>query len=96
MKRLRVQFVASEMYPLAKTGGLAGVCSGLPLSLTRLGADVRVVLPGYEQALDTAGWKQSRALAKFSGAGSRTPSLMPTRGRSRTVRRPALPSMSRP
>lgn len=47
-----VQFVASEIFPLAKTGGLADVCAALPAALTRLGADVRLVMPGYGQALD--------------------------------------------
>ena len=50
----RVLFVAAEVYPLAKTGGLADVCGALPAMLTSLGADVRVMLPGYPQALDLA------------------------------------------
>lgn len=49
-----VQFVASEIFPLAKTGGLADVGAALPAALTRLGADVHLVMPGYEQALDLA------------------------------------------
>lgn len=49
-----VQFVASEIFPLAKSGGLADVCAALPAALTRLGADVHLVMPGYEQALDLA------------------------------------------
>lgn len=54
MARLRVQFVASEIYPLAKTGGLADVCAGLPRSLAEQGIDVRLVLPAYERTLDVA------------------------------------------
>jgi starch synthase len=50
----RVLFVASEAYPLAKTGGLADVCGALPAMLASLGVDVRVMLPGYPQALDLA------------------------------------------
>lgn len=48
----RVLFVSSEVFPLAKTGGLADVSGALPKALARLGADVRVMLPGYSQALD--------------------------------------------
>ena len=50
----RVLFVASEAYPLAKTGGLADVCGALPAMLASLDVDVRVMLPGYPQALDLA------------------------------------------
>jgi hypothetical protein len=50
----RVLFVSSEVFPLAKTGGLADVAGALPAVLSRLGADVRVMLPGYPQALDLA------------------------------------------
>ena len=51
----RILFVSSEVFPLAKTGGLADVCGALPATLSTLGADVRVLLPGYPQALDLAG-----------------------------------------
>jgi starch synthase len=50
----RVLFVTSEIFPLAKTGGLADVSSALPAALSSLGADVRVMLPAYPQALDLA------------------------------------------
>lgn len=50
----RVLFVASEVFPLAKTGGLADVAAALPAALSRLGADVRIMLPAYPQALDLA------------------------------------------
>lgn len=52
MIRKHVQFVASEIYPLGKTGGLADVCAALPAALAQLGSDVRLVMPGYEEALD--------------------------------------------
>ena len=54
LRAARVLFVASEAYPLAKTGGLADVSGALPAMLARLGIDVRVMLPGYPQALDLA------------------------------------------
>jgi len=44
---LSVLFATSEAYPLIKTGGLADVSGALPAALTRLGVDVRLVLPRY-------------------------------------------------
>ncbi len=45
--RLRILFVASEVEPFAKTGGLADVAGALPKALEALGHDVRVFLPKY-------------------------------------------------
>jgi starch synthase len=45
--RLRVLFVASEVEPFAKTGGLADVAGALPKALGTLGHDVRVLMPKY-------------------------------------------------
>jgi starch synthase len=53
-RRARVLFLASEVFPLAKTGGLADVCGALPTTLARQGVDIRIMLPGYPQALDMA------------------------------------------
>jgi starch synthase len=46
-KSLSILFVTSEVVPFAKTGGLADVSSALPLALTELGHDVRIVVPKY-------------------------------------------------
>jgi len=51
---MRVLFAASEVYPLIKTGGLADVAGALPAALTQAGVDVRVLLPGYPEAVDAA------------------------------------------
>ena len=48
---MRVLFVTSEAYPLAKSGGLADVSGALPAALIRQGIDVRLLLPGYPTAL---------------------------------------------
>ncbi len=47
-KKLKILFTSSEVHPFAKTGGLADVCSFLPLALKRLGHEVRVVMPKYK------------------------------------------------
>ena len=44
---MRILFVASEVYPYSKTGGLADVAGALPRALTRLGLEVLVVTPWY-------------------------------------------------
>lgn len=46
-KPLSILFCASEIFPFAKTGGLADVAYGLPLALRDLGHDIRVMLPKY-------------------------------------------------
>ncbi len=52
---MKILFVASEVHPLIKTGGLADVCGSLPVALRRLGHDVRIVLPGFSQVLERVG-----------------------------------------
>lgn len=47
---MNILFLASELYPLIKTGGLADVAGSLPRALRELGQDVRVLLPAYPQA----------------------------------------------
>src|SRR5437764_5956846 len=42
-----VLFVSSEVFPYAKTGGLADVSSALPQALREFHHDVRVIMPRY-------------------------------------------------
>lgn len=49
----RLLFVASEVYPLIKTGGLADIAGSLPEVLRQQGVDVRLLLPAYRQVLDS-------------------------------------------
>jgi starch synthase len=44
---MKVLFIASEMAPYAKTGGLGDVVGSLPKYLHKLGIDARVVIPRY-------------------------------------------------
>jgi starch synthase len=45
---LKVLFVASEVAPFRKTGGLADVAGALPKALKQRGMDVRLVMPLYQ------------------------------------------------
>lgn len=44
---MKILFLASEVDPFAKTGGLADVAAALPKSLAALGHDVRIMMPLY-------------------------------------------------
>lgn len=48
---MRVLQVQAEIFPLLKTGGLADVAAALPPALRAQGADVRVLLPGFDAVL---------------------------------------------
>lgn len=49
---MRVLSVASEAYPLVKTGGLGDVVGALPGALAPHGVDVTTLIPGYPAVLD--------------------------------------------
>ena len=51
MTALAVLSIASEIYPLIKTGGLADVVGALPAALAREDVAIRTLLPGYKAVL---------------------------------------------
>jgi starch synthase len=62
---LQVLGVASEMYPLLKTGGLADVVGALPSALQPMGVAVRTLLPGHPAVMGAL--QQARALGEWPG-----------------------------
>ncbi|HET7314779.1 glycogen synthase GlgA [Salinisphaera sp.] len=63
---MRVLYVASEIYPWVKTGGLADVTASLPPALARAGVDVRLFLPGLPAIVDSL--QQARTAAELGAA----------------------------
>jgi starch synthase len=52
MTPVRALSVASEIYPIIKTGGLADVAGALPIALGAEGIEVRTLVPGYPAVVD--------------------------------------------
>lgn len=52
---MKLLFVASEVFPLVKTGGLGDVAYSLPCALQAQGLDVRLLLPAYRDVLRKLG-----------------------------------------
>jgi len=44
---LKILSVVAEVFPLAKSGGLADVAGSLPPDLKKIGHDMHVLLPKY-------------------------------------------------
>lgn len=56
---MQVLSVASEIYPLIKTGGLADVAGALPPVLKGMGIEVRSLVPGYPGVMSRASGGQT-------------------------------------
>jgi len=72
MKPTEVLSVASEVYPLIKTGGLADVVGALPGALAEHGFAVRTLVPGYPavmKAVERA--EPAHAYASLQGGAAR-------------------------
>jgi starch synthase len=75
---LCVLLVASEIYPLAKTGGLADVCGALPKALREAGVDVRLLMPAYPSAIaNVAGLRRVGELAGVGASASLLAGTLP-------------------
>ncbi len=100
---MRILSVASEVYPLVKTGGLADVAGALPPALARRGIEVRTLLPGYPAVMSKLGRTPgSCTTTPHSSASRPASSPPPSRGStssSSTARRsttaPAAPTATR-
>ena len=46
---MKILFVATEMAPLFKVGGLGDVIGSLPMALSQMGLEISVVLPFYKE-----------------------------------------------
>ena len=60
---MKIFFVASEVAPFIKTGGLADVAASLPPALAEMGNDVRVILPLYAGIGDQ--WRSQMTFVKY-------------------------------
>ena len=48
MKQFKILYLASEVAPFAKAGGLADVTGALPKALKGLNQEIRLMLPKYK------------------------------------------------
>ena len=72
MTSLRVLAVASEIYPIIKTGGLADVVGALPAALKAHGVETRTLVPGYPDVLKAfPATEQLLHLQNFCGGPTR-------------------------
>ncbi len=62
--KLKILMVTPEAVPFAKTGGLADVAGALPKALSKLGHQVRVILPKYKM-VDEVAFKLQEVDADF-------------------------------
>ena len=62
---LRILYLASEVEPFARTGGLAEVAGALPRSLRALGHDIRVAMPCYGH-IDAQRWGLQPLLSDYT------------------------------
>jgi starch synthase len=56
---MKIAICASEVFPFAKTGGLADVAGALPLALEELRQEVIIIMPKYKQTSEGE-WRLSR------------------------------------
>jgi len=72
---MNVLFVAAEVAPLIKTGGLADVAGALPGALREVGHDVRVVMPRFRQLRERGVAVEGPIASSFLPVGERQEEL---------------------
>ena len=72
---MKVLFVAAEVDPWIKTGGLADVAGALPAALRATGHDVRVVMPRYRALRESGVAMEGPLAASFLSVGDRAEEL---------------------
>lgn len=69
---MKILSIASEVFPLVKTGGLADVAGALPGALAALGQEVRTLLPGYPPVMaKVSGVTELHAFGELYGGTAR-------------------------
>jgi starch synthase len=68
---MQVLAVASEVYPLIKTGGLADVVGALPGALAGEGVEVRTLIPGYPGVVEKIGGTRQEVVSYASLQGGK-------------------------
>ena len=57
VRALKILFVAPEVEPFVKVGGLADMVGALPKELAKLGHDVRIICPAYGSVKRIGEWR---------------------------------------
>ncbi len=76
---MQVLAVASEIYPLVKTGGLADVMGALPPALDALGVATTTLVPGYPAVIDAL--EEARVVATYPNLFGRSGRLLQAEAR---------------
>ena len=59
---MKVLFVSPEVSPFSRTGGLGEVVGSLPVALSKIGIDTRILCPFYKETLDLPIKKLNRSI----------------------------------
>ncbi len=77
---MKILFAASEAYPFASTGGLAGVTGSLPKALEDAGHDVSIIMPLYRDKIKDFRWVSGEFLTSAGEKFGLAESIIPGTG----------------